>query len=137
MTEVRTVLPADWKRPPGYSHAVVAGGAVHVAGQIGWDPVSQGDLPESFGDQWDATLQNLVAVIRQAGSDPSLIASMTVYVTSIEQYDAAARELGSSWMRHIGKHFPAITLVEVSRLFRDEALVEISALAMLGEGSVA
>jgi enamine deaminase RidA (YjgF/YER057c/UK114 family) len=106
---------------------------VHVAGQIGWDPESQDEVPDGFADQWDAALRNLVAVVQAAGSEPALIVSMTVYVTSVAEYHAAGKEVGAAWVSRIGKHFPAVTLIEVAKLVRDDARVEIAAVAALPE----
>jgi enamine deaminase RidA (YjgF/YER057c/UK114 family) len=126
------VLPEGWSRPPGWSHAItIPSGAqmIVVAGQFGWDPDTQKCVSNVFAEQWERALKNVRAVVEAAGGSVSTIASLRIYVTSLDQYHSAGRELGGAWMSVFGKHFPAMTLVQVSGLTDPEALLEIEAVA--------
>jgi enamine deaminase RidA (YjgF/YER057c/UK114 family) len=120
-----------WPTPRGYANGVVATGrALHVAGQIGWQPdgtFTTDDLLEQFA----VALDNVLSVVSAAGGTPDAIAEMTIYVTEIETYRARMRELGPIWRQRLGKHFPAMALVAVPALVEPRAKVEIQAVAYL------
>jgi enamine deaminase RidA (YjgF/YER057c/UK114 family) len=120
-----------WPTPRGYANGVVATGrALHVAGQIGWQPdgtFTTDDLLEQFA----IALDNVLSVVSAAGGTPDAIAEMTIYVTEIETYRARMRELGPIWRQRLGKHFPAMALVAVPALVEPRAKVEIQAVAYL------
>lgn len=132
--KIEIVEPNGWKAPKGYANGVVANGAgrlLFVAGQVAWDEhqriVGAGDMAAQFGQ----VLKNVVAVVRAAGGEPQHIVRMTCYVTDKRAYLAATREIGAHWRAHIGKHFPAMALVQVADLLEEGALVEIEATAAL------
>jgi len=120
-----------WPAPRGYANGRIGEGrAVYVGGQIGWDETGAfppGGLVPQFGK----ALENVIAVVRAAGGAVEDIASMTVFVTSIEDYRAARRALGPVWRERMGRHFPAMALVAVTALVEPEAVVEIQAIASL------
>jgi enamine deaminase RidA (YjgF/YER057c/UK114 family) len=122
-----------WPVPRGYANGRAGHGrAVHVAGQIGWDAAGafvEGGLVAQFGQ----ALDNVLAVVRAAGGVPEDIATMTVFVTDIDAYRGAQKELGAVWRPRLGKHFPAMALVAVSALVEPHALIEIQATAYVGE----
>lgn len=124
--------PEGWERASGYSYGTAAqsGIQVHVAGQVGQDMAS-GAMRSTFAQQWEQALLNVKEVVRTAGGDPSNIVAMRIYVTSIQQYRSSLEEIGPSYRTVIGKHFPAMTLVEVSALGAEGALVEIEAEAIV------
>jgi enamine deaminase RidA (YjgF/YER057c/UK114 family) len=125
------ILPAGWPRPSGFSHglAVAGGRDVFVAGQFGWVPGTQ-TCVEGFAAQWDQALANVAAVVSAAGGSGESIVSMRIYLLDMAQYRSAPRsELGASWLKHIGKWFPTVTMVQVGGLEDAQALVEIEALA--------
>lgn len=132
--KLEAILPEGWSRPRGYSYAIRAEGqrTVYVAGQLG---VENGKLPvaayDDFGRQWDLALGNVVRLVRDAGGGAEHIATMRIYVTSIEDFNAAAAAVGAAWGKHLGKHFPAMTMIEISRLVDPRAKVEIEAEAVL------
>lgn len=133
MNFFRVVEPAGWKRPRGYSNGILAKGRIlFVAGQVGWDE-NQEFRSDDFGEQWDRALANVLKVVRAAGGGPEHVARMTVYVKDKKAYQAALDAVGESWRRRMGKHFPAMALVEVSDLLEDRALVEIEATCVLPE----
>jgi enamine deaminase RidA (YjgF/YER057c/UK114 family) len=100
-----------------------------VAGQFGWDPASGKCESDIFAEQWEQALCNVRTVVEAAGGSVSTISTLTIYVTSLERYRAAGRDLGDSWRRVYGKHFPAMTLVEVAGLTDPDALVEVEGVA--------
>jgi enamine deaminase RidA (YjgF/YER057c/UK114 family) len=119
------VNPPDLPEPVGFSHAVVAGGAVYLAGQIG-----EGG---SIAEQFDSAAGKLVTALRAAGGRPDQLASLVVYVTDVGEYRASLSELGEVWGRHFGRHYPAMALVGVAALFEPEARVELMGVAVLSD----
>jgi enamine deaminase RidA (YjgF/YER057c/UK114 family) len=103
-----------------------------VAGQIAWDAdqvlVGRGD----FAAQFRQALTNVLAVVHAAGGEPARLASVTVYVTDKQQYLASTPALGTIWRELVGRHYPAMALVEVAGLLEKDALVEIQAVAAIG-----
>lgn len=125
------VEPEGWPRPRGYSNGYAVGNVLFVAGQIGWD--AQGRLVEGFLAQFELALRNVRAVVDAAGVPPDRIGRVTIYVTDKRAYLERAREIGRIWREVLGKHFPAMSLVQVADLLEDGALVEIEATAVLPE----
>ncbi|MBL9013286.1 MAG: RidA family protein [Myxococcales bacterium] len=126
------VLVPGWPPPKGYSNGRVGTGRMlHVGGQIGWNP--QGVFATGFVAQFAQALDNVIAVVKAAGGTIEDLADMTVYVTDMQAYRDTRKELGAAWRERLGKHFPAMALVAVTALFEPAALVEIQAVAYLGE----
>lgn len=130
----QTVLPEGWPRPRGFSHAVTARGAtqVRIAGQIGvvrGEPSVAADA--DMGVQWGRAMANLVTVLRAAGGQPEHLIMLRAYVTDIGEFNRAGAAVGKAWAETLGKHFPAMTLVQVSALIDPAAKVEIEADALL------
>lgn len=127
------VNPEELGPPQGYANGVrVRAGAdlLFVAGQIGWGP-GQRLVGDSLAAQFEQALRNVLAVVRAAGGAPTDVVRMTVYVTDKPTYVAARREIGAAWRALLGRHFPAMTLVEVKDLLEPGAKVEIEATAAL------
>jgi enamine deaminase RidA (YjgF/YER057c/UK114 family) len=129
----RTIQPLGWARPRGYSNAILSeNGILFVAGQVGWEPRSQSPrFPRAFAAQFDQALANALEVVRSAGGVPSDVLRMTVYVTDKREYLRARKGIGDAWKRRMGRHYPAMTLVEVSSLLEPGAKVEIEATAVI------
>lgn len=127
------VQPAGWARPKGFSNGMIAEGKmIFVAGQVGWDPTSaEPKFPPSFAAQFGQALSNVLAVVKTAGGAAENIVRLTVYVTDKREYLSALKDIGASWREHMGKHFPAMALVQVAGLVEDHAKVEIEATAVL------
>ncbi|HZH45951.1 MAG TPA: RidA family protein [Roseococcus sp.] len=122
--------PKGWPPPRGYSNGLAGEGRlVILGGQIGWD--AQGRFAEGFVPQVRQALANIVAVLAEAGGRPQHIARLTWYVTDIAEYRASLAELGPAYRAIMGRHFPAMTLVQVVALVEPEARVEIEATAIL------
>ena len=129
---IQTIQPAGWKEPKGYANGVLAdGGRLYVGGQIGWN-AEQVFETRDFVGQMEQALANVAAVVRAAGGDVGDIVRLTWYVTDKREYLARQREVGEAYRRVMGRHFPAMTMVVVSGLVEDEALVEIEAVAEIG-----
>jgi enamine deaminase RidA (YjgF/YER057c/UK114 family) len=129
-----TVHPEGWEPPSGYANGIVvpAGSRLlFVAGQIAWDAdqvlVGRGD----FVAQFRQALANVLAVVDAAGGSPEHLASVTVYVKDKQAYLASTRALGAAWRELVGRHYPAMALVQVADLLEKDALVEIQAVAAL------
>jgi enamine deaminase RidA (YjgF/YER057c/UK114 family) len=129
---VATIVdPESLARPRGYSNGIVLSGTrtLFIAGQIGWDREMR--LAEGFVAQFAQAMDNVVAVLREAGGAPEHVGRMTIYVTDKSAYVAAAKGIGAAYRERMGKHYPAMTLVEVADLLEDGALLEIEATAVL------
>jgi len=128
------VNPEELGAPRGWNHGMLAqagGRMLFIAGQTARD--ASGRIPAAdFVSQFDRTLGNVLAVLRQAGGEPGDIGRFTIYVTDMAQYRASLKPLGEVYRRRMGTHFPAMALVEVKSLVDPEAVVEIEATAVLG-----
>ncbi|MDX1420216.1 MAG: RidA family protein [Rubricoccaceae bacterium] len=131
-----TVLhPPGWARPSGYSNGILAEGRlVFIAGQIGWDAEQRLVSPDLV-PQAEQALRNVAAVLAEAGARPEHVARMTWYVTDKRAYLAASQAIGEAYRAVFGRHYPAMTLVEVADLLEDGARVEIEATAVLPGGA--
>jgi len=123
--------PRNWKPAPGYSNGVAASGRlVFCGGLIGWN-ADQRFESDDFVDQVAQTLRNIVAVLAEAGAGPEHLVRLTWYVTDKQEYLARLKELGRAYRDIIGKHYPAMALVQVVALVEDRAKVEIEATAVI------
>ncbi|MFZ6767080.1 RidA family protein [Undibacterium sp. Di26W] len=125
--------PQGWAKPRGYSNGVVASGrTVCVSGMIGWDAqcVFHSD---DFATQVRQALQNIVEVLAEADAGPEHIVRMTWYVVDKKEYVGAYKEVGEAYRAIIGRHFPAMTAVQVAALIEDRAKVEIEVTAIVPE----
>jgi enamine deaminase RidA (YjgF/YER057c/UK114 family) len=135
MSGVRAINPPGWARPKGYSNAVLGRGTiVMVAGQIGWN-AAQHFESDDFIAQLRQALANTVAVLAAAGAKPEHVARMTWYVTDKQRYLARLSEVGAAWRDIMGRTFPAMTLLEVSGLVEDRALIEIESTAIVPDAA--
>ncbi|MCA8866561.1 MULTISPECIES: RidA family protein [unclassified Halomonas] len=126
--------PSHWKPAIGYANGVLASGqTVFVGGQIGWnaDQVFESD---DFVVQVNQALQNIVAILKEANAGPEHIVRLTWYVTDKREYLARLKEVGGAYREVLGKHFPAMTMVQVAGLVEDQAKVEIEATAVIPAG---
>jgi enamine deaminase RidA (YjgF/YER057c/UK114 family) len=129
--ELTAVNPESLARPRGYSHGMKgAGELVFVAGQVGWNREGR-IVSDDFVLQFAQALDNVLDVVWTAGGKPASIARMVVYVTDKQEYLDRARELGLAWRQRMGRHYPAMALIEVKALLEAEAKVEIEATAIL------
>ena len=125
------VHPEGWKPTRGYSSGMIAEGrTLHVAGQIGWN-AEQRFEHHDFTGQAAQALRNVVTVVEAAGGKAADIVRLNWYVTDKHEYLAKQREVGEAYRAVMGRHFPAMTLLVVSGLAEDEAVVEVEATAVL------
>jgi enamine deaminase RidA (YjgF/YER057c/UK114 family) len=128
---VITLLPAGWPRPKGYAAGVAASGTlVFVSGQIGWDE-RETVVSQRLSEQVRQALRNVVAILAEAGAKPEHIVRLTWYVTDRDEYVAARADIGAAYREVVGRHYPAMAVVEVSRLVEPAAKVEIEATAVV------
>jgi enamine deaminase RidA (YjgF/YER057c/UK114 family) len=128
------VQPASWSPPRGYSNGVLApAGArtLYVAGQVAWDAEQRLVGPGDFVAQFARALENVVEVVRAAGGAPQHLARLTIYVVDKDAYLARTKELGAEYRRVMGKHYPAMALVQVAALVEEGALLEIEGTAAI------
>jgi enamine deaminase RidA (YjgF/YER057c/UK114 family) len=126
------LLPKGWKPPIGYANgiAVAPGRLVFIAGQVGWD-AAQVFRSAELVPQFAQALENVLAVLAEAGGRPEHICRMTVFCTDKPAYLAARAELGRHWRRLMGRHFPAMSMIFVADLLDSPGKVEIEATAMV------
>jgi len=127
---MRALEPPGWPRARGYAHGIEASGRlVFTAGQIGWDP--SGSFAPDFAGQVRQALENVVAVLAEAGAGPEHVVRLTWYVTSREEYLGAQKEIGAAYRDVMGRRFPAMAVVIVAGLVEAQAKVEIEATAVV------
>jgi enamine deaminase RidA (YjgF/YER057c/UK114 family) len=127
------INPESLGAPRGYSNGILAdagGKLLFVAGQIGWNE-RQALVSDAFVEQFDQALANVLEVVTVAGGSADNVARLVIYVTNKNEYMGHLREVGEKYRTHMGKHFPAMVLVEVKSLLDDAAKVEIEAIAVL------
>ena len=123
--------PKNWKPAVGYSNGVAATGRmVFTGGLVGWNADQEFET-DDFAGQAGQALRNIVSVLAEAGAQPEHLVRLTWYVTDKQDYLASLKELGRAYREFIGKHFPAMALVQVVALVEDRAKVEIEATAVI------
>jgi enamine deaminase RidA (YjgF/YER057c/UK114 family) len=130
---LQLINPKSLGTPRGYSNGVLAdagGRLLFVAGQIAWDE-TQSIVSDDFVKQFDRALANVMTVVNEAGGAAPDVARLVMYVKDKQEYLARQAEIGDTYRAHLGKHFPAMVLVEVKDLLDDGAKVEIEAVAVL------
>ena len=131
----QVLQPEGWAPPRGYANGIAARGTqVFVGGQIGWNAAQQFES-DDFIDQCRQTLRNVLAVLREAGAGPEHMARMTWYVVSRDEYNSRLKELGAVYREVIGRHFPAMTCVQVAALMEARARVEIEVTAVVPDAA--
>ena len=131
--EQRQILqPPGWPAPKGYVNGIAAGGKlVFLAGLVGWD--AEGEFSDCMAEQTRQALQNVVTVLAEAGAGPEHVVRMTWYITDKTEYHAKLKAVGDAYRGVMGKHYPAMAMVQVVALMEDRAKVEIEATAVIPE----
>ena len=130
------VNPAALGVPKGWNNGLLAppgGRVLFVAGQAGWETGAPG-RPPGFVEQFARALDKILAVVREAGGAPEDVARVTIYTTDLSAYRASLKPLGEAWRARLGKHYPAVAMIEVKGLVDEGAVVEIEATAVIGGG---
>ena len=129
----KIINPESLGKPSGYSNGLLTtagGNLLFVSGQVAWNREQQ-ITSSDFVEQFDQALANFVTVVTEAGGAPANVVRLIIYVTDINEYRARTREVGERYRARMGKHFPAMVLVEVKGLLEDAARVEIEGVALL------
>jgi enamine deaminase RidA (YjgF/YER057c/UK114 family) len=127
------INPEALGTPSGYSNGLLVDGGgklLFIAGQIAWDQ-DQKIVDDDFVEQFDKALSNVITVLRAAGGEPNNIVRLVIYVTNKIEYRERTREVGERYRKHLGKHFPAMVLIQVAGLLDDRAKVEIEGMAVI------
>ncbi len=128
---MQILQPPGWAKPKGFSNGISAAGKlVFVAGQIGWSGEGRWEATD-FAGQFRQTLKNTLAVLAEAGGRPEHIVRMTWYILDKQEYLGAIREIGAAYRELMGRHYPAMAVVQVSGLIEDEARLEIETTAVI------
>lgn len=129
--EQQLLQPAGWPEPKGYANGVAAcGRLVFISGQVGWD-ANQVFHSTDLLDQVRQALQNILSVLAEAGGESQHLVRLVWYLRDKSVYQARAREIGLIYRTILGRHYPAMTVIEVSGFLEDEAQVEIEATAVI------
>ncbi len=133
MSMVQILQPPGWARAKGFSNGIAASGRlVFIAGQVGW--TGQGEWREtSFAGQFRQALRNILDVLKEARGEPQHIVRLTWYVLDKQEYLGALREVGAAYRELMGRHYPAMAVVQVSGLVEEQARLEIEATAVIPE----
>jgi len=128
----RIVNAPGLAEPVGFAHAVVAGPGrtVYLGGQTAQD-ASGAIVGTSLVEQFDVAAGNVVTALAAAGGAPDHLVSLIIYTTTVREYKAALKELGPSWRKHFGRHYPAVALLGVAELFDEAAKVELVGTAVI------
>ena len=131
----RTLQPAGWAPPRGYVNGVcVQGRQIFLAGQVGWNGQQKFES-DRFSDQVRQTLQNILALLKEAGAGPEHLVRLTWFITSRDEYHDQLKEVGAAYRDVIGRHFPPMSVVQVVSLMERRAKVEIEATAVVPDAS--
>ena len=129
----KILQPEGWVKPVGYSNGVAAKGRlVFVAGQVGWNARGEFETDDFVG-QFRQCLENIVAVLAEAGAQPAHVTSMTWYFIDKQDYLMNLKAIGAAYREVIGRHYPAMTAMQVAALIEDRAKIEIQAMAVVPE----
>ena len=132
-SNLQFLQPKGWPKPKGYANGIVATGRqIFVGGTIGWNEQQQFES-DRLGDQTRQALENIVTILAEAGAGPEHVVRMTWYVTDKQEYLANTKEIGVAYRAVMGRHFPAMALVQVVALVEDRAKVEIETTAVISE----
>ncbi len=133
MKTVHPLHPSALKKPSGYTHGyLVAGGrTLYIAGQTA---ASLGEIPsDDFVEQFDRALAAVLEVVKEAGGKPADLMSFTIFVSSVDEYLRSLKPLGARYRKRMGRHYPCMALLEISRFVNPRAKVEIQGVAVLDE----
>ena len=132
---MQILQPPGWAKPKGYANGIVAQGRlVFIAGQVGWTPDGEWQARD-FAGQFRQAVANILEVLAQAGGEPHHIVRLTWYVIDKQEYLASLRDVGAAYRELIGRHYPAMAVVQVTGLVEAEARLEIEATAVIPDAA--
>jgi enamine deaminase RidA (YjgF/YER057c/UK114 family) len=129
----KLINPEALGAPSGYTNGLLVDGSgklLFIAGQVAWDK-DQKIVSDDFVEQFDKALANVITVLHEAGGGPNNLVRLVIYVTNKLEYRERTKEVGERYRKHLGKHFPAMVLVQVAGLLEDRAKVEIEGMAVI------
>jgi enamine deaminase RidA (YjgF/YER057c/UK114 family) len=131
----KPVNPEGWLRAPGWAHAVAVKNGeltfLKIAGQVGWNMSTQELVSDDLVAQYEQALKNICEIVKTEGGEPQNIIELRIYTTNVKEFNERMREVGKAYQNNIGKHFPAITLVGATDLFKEEIKIEVEATAVV------
>lgn len=133
---MEVLLPPGWAPPIGYANGIAArpGRIVFIAGQVGWNAQQQFES-EDIVPQFEQALKNILAVLKEAGGEAQHICRITAFCCDKPAYMAARKQLGAIWREHMGKHFPAMSMIFVSDLLDNPGKIELEATAVVPDAA--
>jgi enamine deaminase RidA (YjgF/YER057c/UK114 family) len=130
---MQILQPPGWAKAKGFSNGIAASGKlVFIAGQVGWTGEGKWQARD-FAGQFRQALQNIISVLKEANGEPQHIVRLTWYVRDKKEYLGALKEVGAAYRQLMGRHYPAMAVVQVGGLVEDEARLEIEATAVIPE----
>ena len=130
---MQILQPPGWAKAKGFSNGIAAKGKlVFIAGQVGWTGEGKWQARD-FAGQFRQALENIISVLKEANGEPQHIVRLTWYVLDKKEYLGALKEVGAAYRQLMGRHYPAMAVVQVGGLVEDEARLEIEATAVIPE----
>jgi enamine deaminase RidA (YjgF/YER057c/UK114 family) len=129
-----TVNPESLPTPSGYAHGIKVGDVVYLGGQTALD-ADMRIVPGGIVEQFRQAFSNVLATLEHAGGRPQDLVDVTIYLTDVEDYMANGREIGRIWRELAGREYPAMAGIGITRLWQEEALIEIKGVAVIGSGT--
>ncbi len=130
---MQILQPPGWARAKGFSNGIAASGRlVFIAGQIGWTGEGKGQAKD-FAGQFRQSLLNILLVLKEAGGKPEHIVRLTWYIVDKREYLASLKAVGAAYRELMGRHYPAMAVVQVGALVEDQARLKIEATAVIPE----
>lgn len=134
LTAKETVNPSSLPKPSGYAHGIKVGNTVYLGGQTAVD-TDMKIVPGGIVPQFRQAFSNVLATLTEAGGRPEDLVEVTIYLTDVDLYMNNGRDIGRLWREMAGRHYPAMAGIGVSRLWQEEALIEIKGVAVIGSGA--
>lgn len=128
----KTINPESLPKPSGFAHGILAGNTVFLGGQTALDK-NMNIVPGGIVEQFTQAFSNVLTTLREAGGQPDDLVNVTIFLTDVEDYMAHGREIGRIWREMAGSQYPAMAGIGVTRLWQEEALIEIQAIAVISE----
>lgn len=128
----KTINPESLPKPSGFAHGILAGNTVFLGGQTALDKDMK-IVPGGIVEQFTQAFSNVLTTLREAGGQPDDLVNVTIFLTDVEDYMAHGREIGRIWRDMAGSQYPAMAGIGVTRLWQEEALIEIQAVAVISE----
>lgn len=128
----KTINPDSLPKPSGFAHGILAGNTVFLGGQTALDKEMK-IVPGGIVEQFTQAFSNVLTTLREAGGQPDDLVNVTIFLTDVEDYMAHGREIGRIWRDMAGSQYPAMAGIGVTRLWQEEALIEIQAIAVISE----